>query len=603
MSDINVNNDYTKMNNLTPFKLCVLQNFPFIEADFDAVTNYQLLCKVVEYLNNVIDNNNKQNSNITQLEQNFITLYNYVKDYFDNLDVQDEINKKLDEMLKNGDFTDIFNNDIFTNYIGVIVPSGDIDNFLDLYTNKEVKLIFTNRRNYNVHRYHVFNKNIELYSNDKAIINVDSDGEFRFMKNVVLNNIEIECNNDTAVVDRYLINTYGDDVYIYDCKLKQIYSNNNSKYSGTCVYAHNAKNILIMNSSLIYNSFNDTLLGGALYIYSNKTANKTKIINSYLENNTRDEIFGVYGEYSANVIIENTELYGFNGNREFSITASALSDNRINLTFINCYLHDLSSNSLLRTINSNGNTKNGYALINIYDSIIEGRNELVNANTNDVTRKENVLVTLYNTNVTCKYIFNILYNGFLKCVNSVFNISYIYNVFLINSNKIANVIYFFNSEIKGIVNCFKKSKDIIICKATSIKALSEIDSVLFADGFGYDTNEEQKYHIEIDYDNTYYIRPVDYYHNSVDVSNNNVNNMVNKSYYDNRLKEFHCDIQFQITTDTKISITFKSYGSVGNNVPVIICSTSSVYYGFYNGLTITSNSEIPSGYYFCKFIN
>lgn len=102
MSDINVNNDYTKMNNLTPFKLCVIQNFPFIEADFDAVTNYQLLCKVVEYLNNVIDNNNKQNENITQLEQNFINLYNYVKNYFDNLDVQDEINNKLDEMVLNG---------------------------------------------------------------------------------------------------------------------------------------------------------------------------------------------------------------------------------------------------------------------------------------------------------------------------------------------------------------------------------------------------------------------------------------------------------------------------------------------------------------------
>ena len=102
MSNINVNNNYTKMNNLPPFKLCVLQNFPFIEADFDAVTNYQLLCKVVEYLNNVIDNNNKQNTNITLLEQNFIILYNYVKDYFNNLDVQEEINKKLDDMAADG---------------------------------------------------------------------------------------------------------------------------------------------------------------------------------------------------------------------------------------------------------------------------------------------------------------------------------------------------------------------------------------------------------------------------------------------------------------------------------------------------------------------
>lgn len=102
MGDINVNNDYKDMVHLTPFKACVLQNFPFIEADFDAVTNYQLLCKVVEYLNKLIDNSNKQNDNITQLEQNFITLYNYVKDYFDNLDVQEEINKKLDEMAADG---------------------------------------------------------------------------------------------------------------------------------------------------------------------------------------------------------------------------------------------------------------------------------------------------------------------------------------------------------------------------------------------------------------------------------------------------------------------------------------------------------------------
>lgn len=125
MSDINVNNDYTKMNNLTPFKLCVLQNFPFIESDFDAVTNYQLLCKVVEYLNNVIDNNNKQNANITQLEQNFIILYNYVKDYFDNLDVQEEINKKLDEMVSDGTIMRLFTSLVPYVYVEWFGAKGD----------------------------------------------------------------------------------------------------------------------------------------------------------------------------------------------------------------------------------------------------------------------------------------------------------------------------------------------------------------------------------------------------------------------------------------------------------------------------------------------
>lgn len=117
MGDINVNNDYKDMVHLTPFKACVLQNFPFIEADFDAVTNYQLLCKVVEYLNKLIDNSNKQNDNISQLEQNFITLYNYVKDYFDNLDITDEIDKKIDELITSGELATFFKG-----IIGYVVP-------------------------------------------------------------------------------------------------------------------------------------------------------------------------------------------------------------------------------------------------------------------------------------------------------------------------------------------------------------------------------------------------------------------------------------------------------------------------------------------------
>lgn len=97
-----INQNYDDLKNITPFKLCVLTNFPFIEADFDAVTNYQLLCKVVEKLNEIIANTDKQNSNIELLETNFTTLYNYVKNYFDNLDVQEEINDKLDKMAEDG---------------------------------------------------------------------------------------------------------------------------------------------------------------------------------------------------------------------------------------------------------------------------------------------------------------------------------------------------------------------------------------------------------------------------------------------------------------------------------------------------------------------
>lgn len=92
---------------LPPFKFFVLQNFPFIEADFDAITNYQLLCKVVEYLNKVIDENNRIGEQTENLTNGFNELQNYVNNYFDNLDIQEEINNKLDKMAQDGTLQEI----------------------------------------------------------------------------------------------------------------------------------------------------------------------------------------------------------------------------------------------------------------------------------------------------------------------------------------------------------------------------------------------------------------------------------------------------------------------------------------------------------------
>lgn len=94
-------------NRLPPFKWFVLQNFPFIEADFDSITYYQLLCKIVEYLNKVIDENNVIGEQTENLTNAFNELQDYVNHYFDNLDIQNEINNKLDEMAESGQLTDI----------------------------------------------------------------------------------------------------------------------------------------------------------------------------------------------------------------------------------------------------------------------------------------------------------------------------------------------------------------------------------------------------------------------------------------------------------------------------------------------------------------
>ena len=88
---------------ISPFISCVVQNFPFIEESIDGLTQYELLCKIVEKLNAVITQTNTQTENIEKLEQAFTTLKSYVDNYFNNLDVQTEINNKLDEMATSGE--------------------------------------------------------------------------------------------------------------------------------------------------------------------------------------------------------------------------------------------------------------------------------------------------------------------------------------------------------------------------------------------------------------------------------------------------------------------------------------------------------------------
>ena len=90
-----------------PFRGWVLQNFPFIEADFDALTNYQLWCKVVEYINVIAFNQELLEDSNDELIDAFNNLKTYVDSYLDNLDVEGYVNNKLDEMAESGQLQEI----------------------------------------------------------------------------------------------------------------------------------------------------------------------------------------------------------------------------------------------------------------------------------------------------------------------------------------------------------------------------------------------------------------------------------------------------------------------------------------------------------------
>lgn len=75
----------------------------------DSLSYYELLCKVVAYLNTTMQNVNVLHDDVQNLYEAYTQLQRYVNNYFDNLDVQEEIDNKLDRMVEDGTLAAIVN--------------------------------------------------------------------------------------------------------------------------------------------------------------------------------------------------------------------------------------------------------------------------------------------------------------------------------------------------------------------------------------------------------------------------------------------------------------------------------------------------------------
>lgn len=77
----------------------------------ESMSYYECLCALLEYLNEtIVPDINNTNDGLSELQNFYLDLQNYVNTYFDNLDVQEEINNKMDEMVTTGALQEIIDN-------------------------------------------------------------------------------------------------------------------------------------------------------------------------------------------------------------------------------------------------------------------------------------------------------------------------------------------------------------------------------------------------------------------------------------------------------------------------------------------------------------
>ena len=90
---------------LQPFRYWCQKVLPLVYDD--SLSYYELLCKVVDYLNKAMEDVETLHGDVTSLHTAYTELQNYVNNYFSTLDVQTEINNKLDSMAKDGSLTNL----------------------------------------------------------------------------------------------------------------------------------------------------------------------------------------------------------------------------------------------------------------------------------------------------------------------------------------------------------------------------------------------------------------------------------------------------------------------------------------------------------------
>lgn len=90
---------------LSPFRFWCQKVLPLVYDD--SLSYYELLNKVVNYLNMAMEDVTTLEGDVTNLHTAYVQLQTYVNDYFVSLDVQEEINNKLNEMASDGSLSDL----------------------------------------------------------------------------------------------------------------------------------------------------------------------------------------------------------------------------------------------------------------------------------------------------------------------------------------------------------------------------------------------------------------------------------------------------------------------------------------------------------------
>ena len=336
----------------------------------ESMSYYETLCGLLSYLKDtVIPALNNNADAIIEVQSLMTQLQDYVDNYFKNLDVQQEINNKLDEMVADGTLDQILTN-LFSQITGNMIIA---DNYATLeeafiQADKPYGVIYlAPNKTYNVTQPIVLHNNVSIYGNNAKInstINNDyvitykdpvSPNNWDLFESYVIENLIVDCNNlslGAIYIDKFHygklsnIKVTQNNGYafkfktIYWCTLENLHIKNCNgggfQICGTAInsgYTGSNQNTFINCSVLDYNK-NGNYYGMQIIERSNQNNfNQITLQNSKDNNND----YG-YGLYIKNAV--NNDFYNlYTENQEIDIYMENADDgSQSQASFYNPYL-------------------------------------------------------------------------------------------------------------------------------------------------------------------------------------------------------------------------------------------------------------------------
>ena len=359
---------------LKPTGLFTNYIYKAIPLAFDeSMSYYETLLGLLDYLKNtVIPTVNNNADALIELQNLYNELHDYVEHYFDNLDVQQEINNKLDEMVESGQLDQIIEQYLNSSAIWGFDTVAEMKNASNLINGSFARTLGYHTKNDNGGAlYKIRNITNDDTIDETTIIEITGDPQNNLIAELIIekNTVTPEMfgaygdntHDDTScfssIINKYytyqpkikIVGRYDkkyiieslvtNDIEIIDCNFRaktQYVSNGMNMHSGTtlinctftyfykAIYCEGTYNVFseINRCTFQYNRFGIYFIGttGTGIDYS---TNDVKILNSYFVKNgtnvddmsgasTQDNGYGIYIDNSFHNILIQGNLIEYN---------------------------------------------------------------------------------------------------------------------------------------------------------------------------------------------------------------------------------------------------------------------------------------------------